>query len=32
MRRALPPGTLPEDGTLGDEEPGRSARSGGPYL
>jgi len=32
MRRALPPGTLPEDGTLGDEEPGRPPRSGGPYL
>ncbi|QPP07736.1 bacterial proteasome activator family protein [Streptomyces bathyalis] len=32
MRRALPPGTLPEDGTLGDEEPGRPTRSGGPYL
>jgi hypothetical protein len=32
MRRALPPGALPEDGTLGDEEPGRPARSGGPYL
>ena len=33
MRRALPPGVLPEDGTLGDEEPGRRhTRSGGPYL
>ncbi|MGH3309213.1 MAG: bacterial proteasome activator family protein [Streptomyces sp.] len=32
MRRALPPGTLPDDGALGDEDSGRSPRSGGPYL
>ncbi len=32
MRRALPPGSLPEEGILGDHESGRSPRSGGPYL
>ncbi|SCK23426.1 Protein of unknown function [Streptomyces sp. WMMB 714] len=32
MRRALPPGSLPEEGILGDQESGRSPRSGGPYL
>ncbi|GAB2777807.1 bacterial proteasome activator family protein [Streptomyces sp. NPDC054796] len=33
MRRALPPGTLPEDGGSGVEDlAGRQTRSGGPYL
>jgi hypothetical protein len=33
MRRALPPGALPDEGEGGEHGyPGRQARTGGPYL